>query len=294
MEEKRTSWDRWTAAVSPELKDEIKAAMDVSGQTGNDFLVSALAAWRESQEKLDDGVGRPPEIRQVRGQFAKSMALVEAVITRAANQEALARDEVKDLRLSHAQERDRLTTENRGLQEQITALEAENTRLREVQESREMLKAAYDTEKQAQEVRITQQGEALAKLEQEIGRLGQSEKQAQEALKKAQEDMAREKSVQSDREKNIVEQEAQKALNLADAVRKEERTRAREDVQQALDQADKATQARIDDLKAQLSQAQELIKSLSMQDRDGMGDVSPSRTDSDHRQKPLSGKAKKK
>ena len=154
MEDEK-KWDRLSITLTPELKEEIKTAMDQSGLKQADFLTSMLTAYRQVQAE-DPNTGTP-EIQQVRAQLNKTLILVESVINRAVNQETQAKEDIRQSLYAFDQEKKKLQAEIEDLTQRLKTVEEENVRLKEEQESRESLKDAWKERESDYKQKLTDQ-----------------------------------------------------------------------------------------------------------------------------------------
>ena len=151
MEEEK-KWERLSITLTPELKEEIKTAIDESGLKQADFLTAMLTAYRQVQAE-DPNTGTP-EIQQVRTQLSKTLILVESVINRAVNQETQAREDVRQSLYAFSQERKDLQFEIEELSQQLKTIKEENVRLKEGQESRSEYNNLYWARQQVRKTYI--------------------------------------------------------------------------------------------------------------------------------------------
>lgn len=237
-QETQQKWERWTATLSPELKDQLKAAVEASGQTQAEFLAAALAAWRREQSETGEASG---EIRQVRGSFASALALVEAVLIRATNQETQAAESVKAAQLAQVQERAALAGEIQGLKDRIGTLEADNARLAEAKESRELLKEAHEQAKAVWEAEKAGLQSRLAefagiadehiKLRRELEEVRESHHQASRAAQERITALEREKDNQAHQHELEKKDLVLESTRQIEAVRISEQEKAVEQIQ---------------------------------------------------------------
>ncbi|MCP3968589.1 MAG: hypothetical protein GY718_19985, partial [Lentisphaerae bacterium] len=163
MDEKK--WDRLTITLSPELKEEVKVAVEESKQTQADFLQAALAAYKSQTHQQENNT---PEIGQVRTQFSRSLQLVEAVLIRAANQEVQAHEDIRESKMTHAENVEDLNQQIQDMKDRIQALEAENNIYQEKQESYKVLKSAHQVEKDLWLVKEKEMDQSIARKNEEL------------------------------------------------------------------------------------------------------------------------------
>lgn len=129
--------------ISEEVQELFKSATQASGLKQEEFLVALLTSYSKHAEN-EEVSSITQEKAQVRAGLERVRILVEAVIDRAGDESRQAQEEVRVKSDAFNARMEDLQEEIKRKGEAINLLSSENSRLKENQESRSMLKQAFD------------------------------------------------------------------------------------------------------------------------------------------------------
>jgi chromosome segregation ATPase len=129
--------------ISEEVQELFKSATQASGLKQEEFLVALLTSYSRHAES-EEITSMTQEKAQVRAGLERVRILVEAVIDRAGDESRQAHEEIRVKSDAFNARLDDLQEEIKRKGEAINLLSSENSRLKENQESRSMLKQAFD------------------------------------------------------------------------------------------------------------------------------------------------------
>lgn len=160
--------------LSPELKNLFQEAARQSGLKQEDFIGTLLEIYGEAQAQEAGTASVSQEKRQIRAGLNQVRTLVEAVIDRATDQELQAAETVAKIKREYSEKSEVLNDQLAEQNNRIQALETENRRLKENEESREALKQAFaekqgawETKQRDLEARTAESNERLAAVSNE-------------------------------------------------------------------------------------------------------------------------------
>ena len=138
--------------ISEDIQEAFKAATLESGLKQEEFLVALLKNYQQASDQEESNLTQ--EKTQVRAGLERIRVLLEAVIDRASDQSRQAEESIKDREAEFKNKLAELQTDIQKKNETISALTAENKRLAENEESREMLRQAFQEKEKAAQMDI--------------------------------------------------------------------------------------------------------------------------------------------
>lgn len=264
MEDEKKKWERYSATISPDLKDRLDSTRDQAGLKHEDFLNQMLAAF-ESQLDAPGSSMESKEMNQVRQNLRNIEAVVLSVITLAKDKADQSVQKLDELRKDHTEEIASLKLKIQMLSDDNKSLLSENEMFRKDQESREALKQAWEAQKAGWQDKEQVYKDQIAGITLKFKKLPEELEQKKTALAKAIQEITGLKN-ETSALKHQNELDKQKAENILQKALSEKTESLRREFDEKLDTARDKNQIRANEiLNQEKATAKERIDELSTQ-----------------------------